>query len=156
MNGLSDKPSSHRFLSYADAVATTWRDALLLVARILVGLIYLQSGWAKLADIPGLAAGLARHGVPLFLGYLAPVVEFFGGLALILGFATRYTALLMILFTAAATWTSHRYWLAPAAQQARQFTQFWKNVTMIGGLLALFVASGGRYSLDGLLRRISR
>lgn len=156
MNGLRDKPSSHRFLSYADTVAAQWRDGLLLVARILAGLLYMQSGWEKLGHIPSFAATLARHGVPLLLGYLAPLVEFFGGVALILGFATRYTALLMILFTAAAAWTSHRYWTVPEAARGRQFTQFWKNVTMIGGFLALFVTGGGRFSLDGLLRKIRR
>ena len=34
-----------------------------------------------------------------------------------------------------------------------QHTQFWKNVTMMGGLVLLFVTAGGRFSLDGLLRR---
>jgi putative oxidoreductase len=153
MDGLGDNRSSHRYLSYADGFATAGHDALLLVARILVGWIYLQSGWSKLANVPGFAAGMANRGVPELLGYAAPFVEFVGGLALVLGFATRYAAVLLILFTIAATWISHSFWTFPDAERARQFTQFWKNVTMAGGLLALFVTAGGRLSLDYLLRR---
>jgi putative oxidoreductase len=152
---LNERSSSHPWLSYTDGIATGWRDFLLLVARILAGLLYVQSGWEKLGHIPSFAASLARRGVPLVFGYLAPFVECLGGLALMLGFATRYAALLLIVFTAAASWTSHRYWLLPAAEQGRQATQFWKNVTMMGGLLALFVTAGGRLSIDRLLQRRS-
>ncbi|HZS63801.1 MAG TPA: DoxX family protein [Xanthobacteraceae bacterium] len=150
-----NRSSSHPWLSYTDTIATARRDQLLLAARILAGWIYFQGSWDKLADIPRFAGGLARRGVPLIFGYLAPFVEGLGGLSLMLGFATRYTALLLILFTAGASWTSHRYWLLPAAEQGRQATQFWKNVTMMGGLLAIFVTAGGRFSIDRLLQRRS-
>jgi len=153
MNDLKDNPSSHRYLSYTDGIATAWWDFLLLLARVLAGWIFLQSGWSKLGNIPGFATRLVSRGVPEFLAYIAPFVEFLGGLGLVLGVATRYSALLLILFTIAATWTSHAFWTFPEAERGRQFTQFWKNVSMIGGLLALFAAAGGRFSLDRLLRR---
>ena len=152
MNDLKNNPSSHPYLSYADGIATGWQDFLLLVARVLAGWIYLQSGWSKLSNVGGFAAGLAQRGVPELLGYAAPYVEFIGGLALVLGFATRYAVLLLIAFTIAATWTSHAFWTFPEAERGRQFGQFWKNVTMTGGLVALFVTGGGRFSLDRLLR----
>lgn len=151
MNGLGNTPSSHRYLSYADGIAANWQDFLLVVARVLAGWIYLQSGWSKLSNVPGFAAGLAKRGVPELLGYAAPFVEFLGGLALVCGFATRYAALSLIAFTIMATWTSHIYWNMPAEEQGRQSTQFWKNVAMTGGLLAIFVAGPGRFSLDRLL-----
>jgi putative oxidoreductase len=130
-----------------------WQDFLLLVARVLAGWIYLQSGWSKVWDVSGFAAGLTRRGVPELLGYAAPFVEFLGGLALVCGLATRYAALLLIAFTITATWTSHIYWSMPASEQGRQATQFWKNVTMTGGLLALFVTGPGRFSIDRWLSR---
>jgi uncharacterized membrane protein YphA (DoxX/SURF4 family) len=34
-----------------------------------------------------------------------------------------------------------------------QLTQFWKNVSMMGGQMLLFVTAGGRFSADALLRR---
>jgi putative oxidoreductase len=151
---LFGKRSSHRYLSYTDTIATAWQDHLLLIARVLAGWIYLQSGFNKVMDPVTVAAGLTRRGVPDILAYMAPFVEFFGGAALVLGIGTRYAALLLILFTIIATWISHTFWTFPeGAPRNQQFTQFWKNVTMTGGLLALFVAGPGRFSLDRWLSR---
>jgi putative oxidoreductase len=154
MLGFGNNRSSHRYLSYTDGIATAWQDTLLLAARVLAGWIYLQSGWRKVMDVPAFLASVRPRGVPDFLGYFAPFVEFIGGLALVLGVGTRYAALLLIVFTIAATWTSHTFWTFPeGAPRNQQFTQFWKNVTMTGGLLALFVAGPGRFSIDRWLSR---
>jgi uncharacterized membrane protein YphA (DoxX/SURF4 family) len=39
--------SSHPYLSYADGLATSTQDFLLLVARVMAGLIFLTSGWGR-------------------------------------------------------------------------------------------------------------
>ena len=154
MLGFESKQSSHRYLSYADGMAALWQDWLLLVSRVLIGWIYLQSGAGKILHPAEIAAGLTKRGVPDILAFMAPFVEFFGGLALVLGFATRYAALLLILFTIIATWIAHTFWSFPeGAQRSQQFTNFWKNVTMTGGILALFVAGPGRFSLDRWLSK---
>jgi putative oxidoreductase len=141
-------------LYLADGLAARWQDFLLLAGRVLVGWIFINSGWGKLWDIPAFAATMARRGLPEFLGYLAPPVEFFGGLFIVLGFATRYTALLLLLFMILATFSSHRYWtFSEPAQRAIQSSNFWKNVSMTGGIVVLFVAGAGRYAIDRLLRR---
>jgi len=141
-------------LSYTDGLATAWQDQLLLVSRVFVGWIFLSSGTLKVLNWSGFADRLITNsGVPAPLAYAAPFIEFFGGLALVLGFASRYAALALIAFTIAATWTSHRYWLVPIEQKQQQSTQFWKNVAIIGGQLALFVAGPGRFSLDRWLSR---
>ena len=70
-----------------------------------------------------------------------------------MGFRTRYASLLMILFVIVATGISHRFWeFADAARRAQE-SQFFKNLSIIGGFLLLFVTGGGRFSLDALLRR---
>ncbi|HEX2539135.1 MAG TPA: DoxX family protein [Pseudolabrys sp.] len=129
-------------------------DVVILVARIMIGLIFVMSGWSKLMNFSGAVAGIAKRGVPEFIAYLAPPVEFFGGLAIMLGLFTEAAAILMVVFTIVATITSHRYWeIGDAAQYRVQNTNFWKNVTMMGGMLLLFVTAGGRYSVDALFRR---
>ena len=149
MLGFGNKQSSHRLLSYADNLAIAWQDQLLLVSRILVGWIFLSSGWGKVWNWSGFADRLITNSsVPAPLAYSAPFIEFFGGLALVLGLASRYAALALIAFTIAATWTSHRYWIFALDQQRAQSTQFWKNATIVGGLLAVFVTGPGRFSLD--------
>jgi uncharacterized membrane protein YphA (DoxX/SURF4 family) len=48
-------------------------------------------------------------------------VEFFGGIALILGLATRYAVALLLLFVIIVTFSSHRYWeFAEAAARRAQ------------------------------------
>jgi putative oxidoreductase len=147
----TNQPQSHAALSQLDGVAAAGQDFLLLAGRI-IGWIFVESGWRKLMDIPAFVATMPRRGLPWFMGYVAPPVEFFGGLALLLGFATRYAALLMLAFTIIATFSSHRFWDVPDAQRAQQHTQFWKNVTMMGGIVLLFVTAAGRFSIDYLLR----
>jgi putative oxidoreductase len=83
----------------------------------------------------------------------APPVEVLCGILILLGAATRYAALLVLVFTIFATFSSHRYWSSPEAQQANQASHFWKNISMMGGQVLLFVTAGGRYSIDALLRR---
>ena len=148
----STTPSS--WLTHADGLAIAWQDFLLLLGRVLVGWIFVQSGWRKLMDIPAFTSTMPRRGLPEFLGYLAPPVEFIGGVCIILGFATRYAALLILLFTIIASFSSHRYWtFSDPAQYGTQHTQFWKNVSMKGGLVLLFITGAGRYALDALLMR---
>ena len=145
-------PLSNLYL--ADGLAARGQDFLLLAGRVLIGWIFITSGWRKLLDIPAFAATMPRRDLPIFLGYIAPPVEFFGGVFLVLGFATRYTTLLMLLFMIIATFSSHRYWtFTDSAQYTSQSSNFWKNVSMTGGIVLLFVTGAGRYAIDRLLRR---
>jgi putative oxidoreductase len=74
-------------------------------------------------------------------------------LCLLLGFATRYVSLVMLLFVIIATFSSHRYWSAEPAQVANQSSHVWKNVSMMGGTLLLFITGAGRYAVDAILPR---
>jgi putative oxidoreductase len=133
-----------------DQAAAGGGNALWLIGRILIGGIFVQSGFAKLMDIDAFAGMLATAGVPAasLLAPVAATVEFIGGLAVVLGVGTRYAALVMAAFVVAATLISHRFWAAPAAQEHAQVIQFTKNVAIFGGFLFLFVTGGGRFSLD--------
>ncbi len=149
--------ASPSVLSYADHMAARSHDIMLLLGRVLLGWIFVTSGWRKLMDIPGFAATMPRRGLPEFLGYVALPVEFIGGLMILFGVATRYAALLILLFTMVATFSSHRYWdFTDAAQRQQQNSHFWKNVSMMGGQILLFLTGGGRYAVDRLLMRMKR
>ena len=120
----------------------------------MIGLIFVLGGWPKLLHFQATVARLTERGIPEFLAYLAPPVEFLGGLALVLGFLTPYAAILVLLFTIVATATSHRFWeFTDPAQYRAQNTNFWKNISMMGGILLLWVTAGGRYSLDRVFFR---
>ena len=137
---------------WIDRAAAAWSDAICLLGRILIGGIFVQSGFQKLMGLDAFAAGLARNGIPGAIAQvLAPIgatVEFVGGLAIVFGLMTRYAAVLMILFVIVATLISHRFWELSGAAQANQEIHFLKNVAIVGGYLALFVAGPGLYSVD--------
>ena len=141
------------YLYCADGIAASWQDFLLLCGRVLLGWIFVHYGWTHLMDIPGFAKTFPSRGLPEFMGYIAPAVEFIGGLCLLLGFATRYTALVLLLFMIVATFSSHAYWSVPAAQKGNQAAHFWKNISMIGGLIAVFIVGAGRIALDWILAK---
>jgi putative oxidoreductase len=103
----------------------------------------------------GFTATLAQRGVPMtdVLGIVGPVVEFFGGIAILLGFFTRTAAVLMTLFVIVATLISHRYWEFADAARRMQQTNFDKNLCIMGGFVLMIAAGGGRFSIDGLWRR---
>src|SRR5262249_40155864 len=77
-----------------DSSAVDWA---LLVARIVVGVIFMAHGAQKLFGAfggPGLSAVVQMMGP---LGYLVTIGEFFGGLGLIFGFLSRFSAASIIL-----------------------------------------------------------
>jgi putative oxidoreductase len=152
----SNPASSHWYFSYADKLVGLWQDFLLLVGRIMIGWIFFQSGWGKLGNIAGVAKTFPRRGLAEWLAYISVPTEFFGGLFLIVGFATRYTVLVMLIFTVVASFSSHAYWSVPEAQRVSQASSFWKNTAIMGGLIALLVSTAGRYSVDNLLLRKGR
>ena len=153
MSMQSTGSSALRWLSCTDGIATAWQDFLLLVGRVMIGWVFVKYGWGQLLDIPAFAATFPGRGLPPFLAYIAAPVDFFGGMALVLGLGTRYAALVMLVFTIVAAFSSHAFWAVPPAQAGNQQAHFWKNVTLMGGNLLLFSTGAGRFSLDRMLSR---
>jgi putative oxidoreductase len=85
---------------WIDRAAAACSDFVCLFGRILIGGIFVQSGFQKLMGLDAFAAGLARNGIPGAIAQvLAPIgaaVEFVGGLAIVFGLMTRYAAVLMM------------------------------------------------------------
>lgn len=132
------------------ALLESQRDALLLVARILMMLLFVLFGWEKLTDFGGTSAYMAAEGLPLPTVAAAVVIlmEFFVGLAIVLGFWTRPLALLLALYTLGTALIGHHYWTMAGAERAANMINFYKNLSIIGGLLLLCLTGPGRYSID--------
>src|SRR3954451_7082461 len=127
----------------------------LLIARVAMSALFIPGGLRKLMDLAAFTATLRKQGVPL-ADVLAPVgacVEFFGGIAVLLGFQLRIATLLMIVFTIIASFIAHRFWELEGPARQMQQTQFFKNLAIIGGFFALWAAVVGRYALDRLWHR---
>ena len=132
------------------ALFESQRDALLLVARILMMLLFVLFGWEKLTDFSGTSTYMAAEGLPLPAVTAAVVIlmEFFVGLAIVLGFWTRPLALLLALYTLGTALVGHRYWTMAGAEHMANMINFYKNLSIIGGLLLLCLTGPGRYSID--------
>jgi len=131
-------------------------DVIVLLGRVALGAIFVKSGLQKLMALSAFAASLASRGVPQssMLAVIGATVEFVGGIMIVTGFRARPASLLMILFVIVATGISHRYWeYADTAARRAQESQFFKNLSILGGFLLLYVCGPGRFSLDTLLRR---
>lgn len=88
------------------------QDLLLLLARVLLVILFLIFGWEKLTDFSGTASYMASTGVPAptLAALIAVVMEFFVGLAILLGFFTRPLTILLALYTLATAFIGHHYW----------------------------------------------
>ena len=130
------------------------QDVILLLGRLALGAIFVKSGLQKLTALGAFAASLAGRGVPQSSTWavIGATVELVGGLLIVTGFRTRDASLLMILFVIVATGISHRYWEYAEAARRLQESQFFKNLSIIGGFLLLAVTGAGRFSVDALLR----
>jgi putative oxidoreductase len=114
-----------------------------LVARILIGLLFIMAGIGKLGDVAGFAGYLTSGGLPAFLAWPSVIFEIVLGLAMIAGFQTRIFALLGAGFCVLAAVLYH---FNPADQM--QMTMFLKNLAIAGGFLMLAAHGAGRYAVD--------
>ncbi|NIF15746.1 DoxX family protein [Pantoea sp. Cy-639] len=126
------------------------RDILLLLARILLMILFILSGWAKLTGFTATAGYMASLGAPapMLATAIAVIMEFLVGILLVLGFYTRPLALLFALFVLGTGLLGHPFWNMVEPERSANMTQFLKNLSIVGGLLALAAAGPGRFSLD--------
>ena len=150
------KSSSHELLSGADGLATSSADVLLLIARILLAWVFVGVAYGAIMNFGGSLAYFTSQKLspPELWTWLALLTELTIAASLILGIGTRYGAILMFVFVLLATAIAHRYWeFAPGPPQIAQYNNFLKNISIMGGALAIFVTGAGRYSLDHRLAK---
>ncbi|MDF2415382.1 DoxX family protein [Aeromonas sp. 1HA1] len=122
------------------------KDLALLVGRVLLALMFVKAGWAKIGGYAGTQGYMEAMGVPGFILPLVILLELGGGLAIMLGLFSRSISVLMAGFTLMASFIFH---YQPADQM--QMLMFMKNVSVVGGFLALAAAGAGAFSLDARL-----
>ena len=125
-------------------------NEVILLARILLVVLFVLFGWSKLTDFSGTVGYMASAGLPVpkLAAAVVVLMEFFVGLAILLGFCTRPLALLLALYTLGTALIGHHYWTMGGADRMANMINFYKNLSIIGGLLLLCVTGPGRYSID--------
>jgi putative oxidoreductase len=133
-------------------------DLVMLLSRLGLAALFIIGGFEKIFTISGFAAIMASHGLPFasLSPYVAIVIELVGGIVFLLGYQTRLIAILFAIYTIVTALIGHNFWaIADAAASHGNQIHFFKNVSIAGGFLAVYVTGGGRFSVDGRLRNRS-
>src|ERR1700704_588154 len=124
----------------------SWAGALIM--RLIVGYVFLLSGWGKLNNLPQIIQNFTEWGIP-FPRILTPFVsgvEFFGGIMLLLGLFTRIPAamlaVVMVVAIKSAKWEN---------VDSLETLLGFEEMTYFAAFLWLAIAGPGAVSLDRLL-----
>ena len=112
-------------------------DYAALLLRVTSGALFIAHGLMKVFvfTLPGTVGFFESLGLPGFLAYLTIIAEVGGGLALILGIATRAVSLALIPVLLGATWVhSGNGWVFSSEGGGWEFPLFW---AIVQGAIAL-------------------
>ncbi len=121
-----------------------------LLGRLLLAVIFLQSGYDKMFNFGRTVKLMVSKGIPFAEVLLVPaiIILLAGGLMLLIGWQARWAALALIVFMIPTTLVFHAYWTYPEAQFINQFNHFFKNVAIIGALFMVMGMGSGGMSVD--------
>jgi putative oxidoreductase len=137
-------------------------DSAQLLARILMSIVFIIFGYLQFTNIAGYAANpsvlkaVALTGgilSPTVLAYLVAAIDLFGGILILIGFQTRWAALVLIIFCICTLFIAHNFWTMAGPARAANMGNFYKNIALIGGLLLLMNTGPGGYSLDAKMAK---
>lgn len=133
----------------------SYRNIGILILRVGLGIMMMLHGYPKLFGGPEMwiqlgaeTQSLGINFAPLFLGFMASVTEFFGGLFLILGlfFKPALVMLILVMSTAAASHIS----------AGDGFSEISHSIELAIVFISLLFIGSGKYSLDQKLSSRSR
>jgi putative oxidoreductase len=127
-------------------------DELTLAARLLLATLFLIFGYRKLKDYSGTVSQMVQLGVPMpiLAAAVATFMELPVAFAVAVGAFARPSALLMFFYTLGTALIGHRYWTITGPDRVDSLDGFYKNLSIMGGFLLLYIHGAGKYSIDVL------
>jgi len=121
-----------------------------LFARILLSAVFIMGGIGKIFGFSFEESMVAAKHLPLPAVALAIalVIELVGGLAILLGLYTKFTAWIVFLYMIPTTFLFHNFWAMQGPDRLDTMIHFEKNLAIMGGLLLLAAFGSGAYSID--------
>jgi len=123
------------------------RPYLFFAARVLIALVFLINGVGIVS--PSMAVhdmvvkGIPEH-LAILLSLAGRIIDIVCGLGFVAGIYPRLCAIGLILFLIPATLIAHAVWSVPSPIFQVQLINFFKNVSIVGGLLMVACSKGFR------------
>ena len=131
-----------------ESATNTAKNVAEVAGRSFLAVLFVLSGLGKIGAYAATAAYMSSVGVPSFLLPVVIVTEVLGALAIVLGWQTRITALLLAGYSLLTALVFHTNF-----GDQIEMIMFLKNVSIAGGFLLLVANGAGPLSLD---RRLAK
>ena len=118
-----------------------------LIGRIFLSALFLFNGIAKIFYYEGTIEYMENFGVPGVLIYPAIIIEILFPILLIIGYKTRFSAIVLASFTILLAIIFHTDF-----SNQMQLTAFLKNFAIAGSFLIIFVYGPNKCSIDYTLK----
>jgi putative oxidoreductase len=119
-----------------------YEGSLLLIARLIVGGIFIYAGWYKVSNMADTLAMFASLSIPAWLTYIVAYAELIGGALVALGLFTELSAIVLAIIMLAAAYLSREGGMAAYSLP----------FAMLAALLG-FMSGPGRLSLGRLFQK---
>ena len=114
-----------------------------LIGRIFISLVFLIAGFGKIFSYENTIDYVESFGVPGYLLIPAIIVEILFPLLVIIGYKTKFSALILALFSLLLALVFHTDF-----SNQMQLISFLKNLALSGGFLIVFINGAGKFSID--------
>lgn len=117
-----------------------------LLLRIGVGVVFIITGWGKLTGIEGTQGFFGQLGIPLpgLMAWVVALVEFFGGLMVLLGAYVRVPALLLAFIMVVALFTT---------KLGGEFSAARLDLMLLLMNVSIAILGSGKYSVDSYMNK---
>ncbi len=118
---------------------------LAALARLLMSSLFIWAGVGNLRNMSGTVDYLAHVNVPIpgVTAWIVMLIHLLGGLAILVGFKTRWAAIVLALFCLVTAFAIH----LPVGDLTNMI-MFYKNLVMAGGFIYVVAYGPGGISID--------
>jgi len=143
-----------RWYAQFSAAVSSLQSPFLLGVRLYWGWQFALSGWGKMHNIPKFTNFFGSLNIPFpaASAHFIAGLEFFGGVLLIMGLASRLTSLLLATNMLVAYWTADREALTSFFSDPDKFTSA-AEITFLTASLIILIFGAGLFSMDALLAK---
>ena len=143
-----------RLYSRVASAFSSLQSVMLLAVRLYWGFQFAQTGWGKLHNLARITGFFASLNIP-FPGFSAPfvsVLEFVGGVLLMLGLFSRPIALLLACNMFVAYWTADREALSAIFSDPGKFYAA-DPYTFLFASVMILIFGAGLFAMDTLVAK---